>query len=110
MKYSFDFAVLFSNSLADVSFFTAVWAYCVISVSLGDNWRISWQLYVLQRKLQHQKKSTRCLSFQSGREEPRKIQMFLFMKEKLQHENGYKPALPEEEIANGLCCMMLRGE
>lgn len=34
--------------------------------------------------------------------------MFLFMKEKLQHENGYKPALPEEKIANGLCCTMLK--
>jgi hypothetical protein len=52
MKYSFDFAVLFSNSLVDVNFFTAMWAYCVISVSLGDNWIVSWQLYVLQRKLQ----------------------------------------------------------
>jgi hypothetical protein len=55
MKYSFDFAVLFSNSLVDVSFFTAMWAYSVISVSLGDKWRVSWQLYVLQRKLQQKK-------------------------------------------------------
>jgi hypothetical protein len=33
----------------------AMWAYCVISASLGDNWRVSWQLYVLQRKLQQKK-------------------------------------------------------